>query len=77
MNRSFLLPSWFNNPDFRSTVFSFVLFSPFLQVNLPAKIFGDLHGHLADLFEFFRSFGWPDEVDKTTRQYEDFLFLGE
>ncbi|PHJ23879.1 ser thr phosphatase family protein [Cystoisospora suis] len=48
-----------------------------LEVNLPAKIFGDLHGHLADLLEFFRSFGWPDEVDKTTRQYEDFLFLGD
>ncbi|PFH35616.1 hypothetical protein BESB_052670 [Besnoitia besnoiti] len=48
-----------------------------IEVNLPSKIFGDIHGHLADLLEFFGSFGWPGDIDKITQQMEDFLFLGD
>ncbi|KEP66718.1 UNVERIFIED_CONTAM: Ser/Thr phosphatase family protein [Hammondia hammondi] len=48
-----------------------------IELDIPLKIFGDLHGHLADLIEFFGSFGWPDEPDKLTDQVEDFLFLGD
>ncbi|ESS36405.1 Ser/Thr phosphatase family protein [Toxoplasma gondii VEG] len=48
-----------------------------VELDIPLKIFGDLHGHLADLIEFFGSFGWPGELDKLTQQVEDFLFLGD
>lgn len=33
-----------------------------LQLELPLRVYGDLHGQLVDLLDFFGSFGWPEDL---------------
>lgn len=32
-----------------------------VQVPLPCRVYGDIHGQLLDLLEFFNAFSWPDK----------------
>jgi diadenosine tetraphosphatase ApaH/serine/threonine PP2A family protein phosphatase len=32
-----------------------------VQVSLPCRVYGDIHGQLLDLLEFFNAFSWPDK----------------
>merc|ERR1719269_274665 len=32
-----------------------------VEVPLPARVYGDIHGQLPDLLQFFNAFSWPDK----------------
>ncbi|CAK0830220.1 unnamed protein product [Prorocentrum cordatum] len=32
-----------------------------VEVPLPCRVYGDIHGQLLDLLEFFNAFSWPDK----------------
>jgi diadenosine tetraphosphatase ApaH/serine/threonine PP2A family protein phosphatase len=32
-----------------------------VEVSLPCRVYGDIHGQLLDLLEFFNAFSWPDK----------------
>lgn len=47
-----------------------------VQVPLPCRVYGDIHGQLLDLLEFFNAFSWPDKRrgDIFSMNY---IFLGD
>jgi len=47
-----------------------------VQVALPCRVYGDIHGQLLDLLEFFNAFSWPDKRrgDIFSMNY---IFLGD
>ena len=49
--------------------------STVLQVNGPAKIFGDLHGQFGDLMRLFAEYGSPSTAGDIA--YIDYVFLGD
>ena len=47
-----------------------------LDVKVPVKVFGDIHGQYQDLMRFFDLWGMPDEDGGDIESY-DYLFLGD
>ena len=47
-----------------------------LQIGLPCRVYGDIHGQMPDLLEFFKQFSWPDER-KGDILAMHYLFLGD
>merc|ERR1719362_439895 len=47
-----------------------------VEVPLPCRVYGDIHGQLLDLLEFFNAFSWPDKRrgDIFSMNY---IFLGD
>lgn len=47
-----------------------------VEVSLPCRVYGDIHGQLLDLLEFFNAFSWPDKRrgDIFSMSY---IFLGD
>lgn len=47
-----------------------------VEVQLPCRVYGDIHGQLLDLLEFFNAFSWPDKRrgDIFSMNY---IFLGD
>lgn len=49
-----------------------------IKVKAPVKIFGDIHGQLSDLLNFFRMFGSPFlNGKKNDVENFDYIFLGD
>ncbi|KAL4572083.1 hypothetical protein LXL04_018852 [Taraxacum kok-saghyz] len=46
-----------------------------LQLKVPVKVFGDLHGQFGDLMRLFDEYGFPSSAGDIT--YIDYLFLGD
>ena len=47
-----------------------------VELSLPCRVYGDIHGQLADLLQFFNSYSWPDKRrgDILSMNY---VFLGD
>jgi hypothetical protein len=41
-----------------------------VDIDLPAQLYGDIHGQFYDLLKLFELFGWPDGS-------RNFVFLGD
>jgi protein phosphatase len=49
-----------------------------LNLRVPIKVFGDLHGQIGDLNRLFEAFGAPtDEMPLGDIESNDYLFLGD
>lgn len=50
--------------------------STVVDVRMPCKTFGDLHGHIEDLFKLFRVFGTPSHLFGDIR-HMNYVFIGD
>jgi protein phosphatase len=48
-----------------------------LKIRSPLKVFGNLHGNLADLNAFFKTYGFPFDGSNGDIDRMNYLFLGD